>query len=44
MSDKIFVDSNIVIYGHDVDAKSKHAAAKAELWRQRTGVLSMQVL
>jgi predicted nucleic acid-binding protein len=47
MSDKIFVDSNILIYGHDVDAKSKHAVAKgllAELWRQRTGVLSMQVL
>jgi predicted nucleic acid-binding protein len=47
MSDKTFVDTNVLIYAHDVDAKSKHEVAKrvlAELWSERTGVLSMQVL
>jgi predicted nucleic acid-binding protein len=47
MSDKIFVDTNILIYAHDVDAKTKQETAKSvllELWSQRTGVLSMQVL
>jgi predicted nucleic acid-binding protein len=47
MRDRIFVDFNILIYAHDADAKSKHDVAKnvlAELWNQRTGVLSMQVL
>jgi predicted nucleic acid-binding protein len=47
MNDKVFVDTNILIYAHDVDAKLKHKVAKsvlAELWSHRTGVLSMQVL
>jgi predicted nucleic acid-binding protein len=47
MSDKIFVDTNVLIYAHDVDAKAKYEAAKRvlhELWNERTGVLSMQVL
>jgi predicted nucleic acid-binding protein len=47
MSDKTFVDTNVLIYAHDVDAKAKHEVAKnvlRELWSQRTGVLSMQVL
>jgi len=47
MSDRTFVDTNILIYAHDADAKSKHRVAKsvlAELWSLRTGVLSMQVL
>ncbi|HSZ60640.1 MAG TPA: PIN domain-containing protein [Terriglobales bacterium] len=47
MSDKTFVDSNILIYAHDSDAKSKHAVAKsvlAELWSERSGTLSVQVL
>jgi predicted nucleic acid-binding protein len=47
MSDKTFVDSNVLIYAHDADAKSKHEVAKsvlAELWTQRAGVLNMQVL
>ena len=46
MNDKTFVDTNILIYAHDVDAKAKHEVAKSvlrELWSQRTGVLSMQV-
>jgi predicted nucleic acid-binding protein len=47
MNDKTFVDTNILIYAHDVDAKAKHDVAKGvlrELWSQRTGVLSIQVL
>ena len=47
MSDKTFIDTNVLIYAHDIDAKVKHEAAKRvlqELWGERTGVLSMQVL
>jgi predicted nucleic acid-binding protein len=47
MSVKTFVDTNVLIYAHDVDAKEKHTVAKEvlqELWTNRTGVLSMQVL
>jgi len=47
MDDKTFVDTNILIYAHDVDAGAKHDVAKSvlrELWTQRTGVLSVQVL
>jgi predicted nucleic acid-binding protein len=47
MSDKIFVDTNVLIYAHDVDAKAKHERAKRVLhglWSERTGVLSLQVL
>jgi len=47
MIDKAFVDTNVLIYAHDVDAKAKHETARNilhELWSQRTGVLSMQVL
>ena len=47
MNDKTFIDTNILIYAHDVDAKAKHQIANKvlrELWSERTGVLSMQVL
>src|SRR6266853_1338965 len=47
MSGRTFVDTNVLIYAHDVDAKAKHEVAKSvlrELWSQRTGVLSAQVL
>ena len=47
MSDKTFVDTNVLIYAHDVDASGKHDIARTllrELWIERTGVLSMQVL
>lgn len=47
MNGKTFVDTNVLIYAHDVDSKSKHAIARdilLELWSARTGVLSMQVL
>jgi len=47
MSDKHFVDTNILMYAHDTSAGVKHERAKAlveELWRDRTGVVSTQVL
>jgi predicted nucleic acid-binding protein len=47
MIDKTFLDTNVLIYAHDKDAKAKHHAAKnilQELWGERTGMLSTQVL
>jgi predicted nucleic acid-binding protein len=42
-----FVDTNILIYAHDLSAGQKHSQAKAliqELWQSREGCLSIQVL
>ena len=47
MSDRIFVDTNILVYAHDRSAGSKHSRAKAaieSLWSSGVGVLSVQVL
>jgi predicted nucleic acid-binding protein len=47
MSDKFFVDTNILMYAHDTAAGAKHESARAlveELWRDRSGVVSTQVL
>jgi predicted nucleic acid-binding protein len=47
MNGKTFIDTNVLIYAHDVDAIAKHDVAKAllrQLWSERAGVLSMQVL
>jgi predicted nucleic acid-binding protein len=47
MSGKTFIDTNVLIYAHDKDADAKNEIAKAllrDLWSERTGVLSMQVL
>jgi len=47
MSDKTFIDTNVLIYAHDIDANAKHKIAKEvlqELWSERTGILSAQVL
>jgi predicted nucleic acid-binding protein len=47
MSDRYFVDTNILMYAHDASAGVKHKRARSlveELWRDRTGVLSTQVL
>ena len=47
MNARTFVDSNILIYAYDADAKVKHQTAKSflqELWRDRTGAVSTQVL
>src|SRR5258708_11795905 len=42
-----FVDTNVLVYAHDVDAGGKHARAQtliAQLWQTRERVLSTQVL
>jgi predicted nucleic acid-binding protein len=42
-----FVDTNVLIYAHDRSADAKHQQAKAllaELWENRAGCLSIQVL
>jgi len=47
VKNKVFVDSNLLIYGHDKDAGAKHVIANKilrDLWNSETGVLSMQVL
>jgi predicted nucleic acid-binding protein len=47
MSDRMFIDTNILVYAHDADAGEKHAAAAktvADLWESRDGVISTQVL
>jgi predicted nucleic acid-binding protein len=47
MSDKYFVDTNILMYAHDTAAGDKHTRAKSlveQLWDSRSGVLSTQVL
>ena len=47
MRGRSFVDTNVLIYAHDTDAGRKHDIAKnvlRELWSEREGVLSMQIL
>ena len=47
MSDNMFVDTNILVYAHDLDAGDKHEEAQrivSELWETKNGVLSTQVL
>jgi predicted nucleic acid-binding protein len=47
MSDRYFVDTNILMYAHDSASGEKHARAKAlveELWENRSGAVSTQVL
>ena len=47
MSDKHFVDTNILMYAHDKTAGAKHERARAlveELWRTGAGIVSTQVL
>jgi len=47
MSAKTFIDTDVLIYAHDVDAGAKHQTAKTvlrDLWSERTGLLSVQVL
>ena len=47
MSDRYFVDTNILMYAHDSAAGDKHEHAKVlveKLWETRSGVVSTQVL
>lgn len=46
-SDLQFIDTNILIYAHDLSAGEKNARARAlieSLWESRVGCLSVQVL
>jgi len=47
MSDKCFVDTNVMVYAYDRSAGEKHQGAKTilgQLWNSGRGVLSTQVL
>ena len=47
MSDKCFVDTNILVYAHDLTQGAKHERARAlvqKLWDSGNGVVSTQVL
>ena len=45
MSDRYFVDTNILMYAHDTSAGEKHERARAlveELWRDRSGLSALR--
>ena len=45
--DRVFVDTNVLVYAHDLDSGEKHRIASTllmDIWSHRTGVLSVQVL
>jgi predicted nucleic acid-binding protein len=47
MKDKVFVDTNILIYAHDLDAGAKHDVATSiieNIWEAKTGIISTQVI
>ncbi|MCG2817048.1 MAG: PIN domain-containing protein [Candidatus Aminicenantes bacterium] len=47
MKDKVFLDTNILVYAHDRSSGDKHAIAREimdYLWEKRRGVISVQVL
>ena len=47
MKDKVFLDTNILIYAHDLDAGAKHGAARAilkKVWEAETGIISTQII
>ena len=47
MKDKVFLDTNIIVYAHDRSSREKHEVAREimdYLWKSRKGVISVQVL
>ncbi len=47
MTEKVFVDTNVLVYAHDLDAGEKREVAARvlrALWENKQGVLSVQVL
>ncbi|MDD2277245.1 MAG: PIN domain-containing protein [Smithellaceae bacterium] len=47
MRDRSFVDTNILVYAHDLSAKARHDMAFSvveRLWEEESGVISTQVL
>jgi len=47
MTDRVFVDTNVLIYAHDLDAGPKRERAVSvisDLWEKESGIISVQVL
>lgn len=47
MSDRVFIDTNILVYAHDATAGNKHDLAAelvSNLWDSQDGVISVQVI
>jgi predicted nucleic acid-binding protein len=47
MNAKYFLDTNILVYAHDLGAGQRHDSARelvARLWKERTAAISTQVL
>ena len=47
MTDPVFVDTNILVVAEDVRAGVKHSVARdllLQLWQERSGIVSIQVL
>jgi predicted nucleic acid-binding protein len=47
VADRSFIDTNILVYAHDLGQNAKHDRAKAlveRLWHERSGLLSTQVI
>ena len=47
MSGRVFVDTNVLIYAHDISTGAKHEKARSlveRLWQERTGAVSTQIL
>ena len=47
MKDKVFLDTNIIVYAHDRSSGEKHVVAREimdYLWETRKGLISVQVL
>jgi predicted nucleic acid-binding protein len=47
MTDRVFLDTNVLIYAHDLDAGMKHDRAVfiiSRLWEKQNGIISVQVL
>ena len=47
MIERVFVDTNVLIYAHDLDAGLKHDRAVSilsDLWEKESGIISVQVL
>jgi len=45
--DKVFVDTNVIVYAYDKDAGEKHRVAAEimkDLWRSGLGTISTQIL
>ncbi len=45
--DRVFVDTNVLVYAYDIEAGAKHETARSvllELWETRSGAMSTQIL